>query len=343
MSQIAFYIGNVVIYWSGLIISLGIAAGFFLSYALYTAHSGRGSALWVTFGFSLVLGILFGRIVHYYFNPEQYRSLFHAITDFSNGSFFLPAAVLAVFPSAWIVRAIHISDSNGELLDALAPGLALMISLIRFSALFSNSCRSMFRIRSEWFQFLPFAVTTMEASGSRSYHFATFFMTAILMMGVMVACLVFYYCHHADHMKRPCPRYGHTASLFFILYFSIEIVMDSTRSDSTVLRFRILQFLNKYVSFISLTQVVCAVGMLVLLLRYMSYSRTANGSAWYQTVLLAGYGLGVAGAATAEYLVQRFTNRAGRIYLLQSFSVLVMAGTVLAMYATCRRNRKKIR
>ena len=340
MSPIAFYAGNAVVYWSSLVIVFGIAAGFFLSYSLYTAHSGRGSAMFVLLGFALPLGLLCGRLVHYLFNPEQYNGFWSALTDPSCGSYFLPAALLCLLPAALLVRGIGISDSTGELLDAMAPGAVLASALIRLSDVFTTACRSALPVRTKLFQRLPFAERISDSYGS-GYHFASYFISALLLLGLLLVSLLFFYRHHGDHMKRPCPRYGHTACITAALFCAEELVIDSTRSDSTVLRFRILQFLNPYVSFISLTQVVAAAVLLLLLLRYARASLAANGRFRGYSMIFVLFALGLVGAGVSEYLVQRFTNRAPLCYLLQSTGALAMCAAVLLMYASCRRERRR--
>ena len=47
MNPIAISTGSTVIYWSAVVIALGIAAGFALSYSLYISHGGRSAAMWL--------------------------------------------------------------------------------------------------------------------------------------------------------------------------------------------------------------------------------------------------------------------------------------------------------
>ena len=90
--SIAAYYGTTAIYWSAVIIVLGVAAGFLLSYSIYTAHSGRGTAMLVLLPFTLLFGVLLSRAVHFYCNQEQYGGLWQAMTEYSSGSFWLPGA-----------------------------------------------------------------------------------------------------------------------------------------------------------------------------------------------------------------------------------------------------------
>ena len=335
-SSIAVYYGTNAIYWSALIIVLGVAAGFLLAYSVYTAHSGRGTAMLVLLPLTLVFGIIFSRAVHFYCNQEQYGGLWKAMTDYSSGSFWLPGALLAVLPAALAVKAARITDNIGEMLDAAAPGLALSTAMIRFSALFGTSCRSMFQVKARAFRRYPFASADVDAAGNTTYHFASFYILGLLMLLVMLLSLIFYYRHHADRMKPPCKRNGNVAWLTFVLFCACELVLDSTRADSTYMLFSVLQFLNKYASFISLTQLFCAAGMLCAMIHYSRCSVRANGKNRLHTVLWCIYLAGLVLTGVSEYLVQRYTNKAALCYLLQSIAVLVSAAAVFVLYSSCR-------
>ena len=328
-ASIAACIGNTFLYWNGIIIAFGIAAGFLLMYSLYTAHSGPGSGLWIMLCAAVAIGVPASRLIHFYFNKEQYAGLVAALTDYSGGSFWLPAAVLALVPAAWLTHLLRFPYSAG-------PGTAFTIAMIRFSALFGNTCRSMIVVTSPALQTYPFADAVTDAMGKKVYHFASFFIMALLMLLVMLAALIFYFRHHADRMAVPCSRSGNVARLFLVFYCAVELVLDSTRADSSFLNFGILQFLNPYVSFVSLTQLFAAVALLAVMIYYSRCSAAANGAkpGWF--VLLAVWLLGLVGTGVSEYLVQRYTNRFMLFYLTQSLSVLLMVVSTIIMYITCR-------
>ena len=188
-SAIAFCFGPVVVYWSGIVIACGVFAGFLLAYSLYTAHSGRGSDIWILFAFAMILGVFFSRLLHVLSNPEQYENLPRAFFDGSQGSFWLPGAVLALVPAAVLAKRFGAGASPAELLDATAPGAALAVAFIRISALFNNACRSVFSISSPALQHYPFAAPApyTDASGDVVWHFASFFVMAVAMLLVTVA------------------------------------------------------------------------------------------------------------------------------------------------------------
>lgn len=57
MNPIAISTGSTVIYWSAVVIALGIAAGFALSYSLYISHGGRSAAMWLLLPLALLFSV----------------------------------------------------------------------------------------------------------------------------------------------------------------------------------------------------------------------------------------------------------------------------------------------
>ena len=340
-SPVALILGGTSVYWSGIIIAVGIGAGFLLTYALYTAHSGRGECLWMVFALSLLIGLIFSRLVHFFYNREQYRGLVSALSDFSRGSFWLPGAAAAVIPAAILTSRMYMHDDSRELLDACAPGLAFAVAMIRLSALFNTTCRSSIPVREKWMQRYPFASLTVDAVGNRSWHFATFFVMAILMLAVMLGMLAFYIRHHADRMRSPCPRSGNVAILTMTLICAAEFVMDSTRSDPTTISFRFLQFLNPAASFISLTQIVCAGGLIFAICYYGRYALQAEDKDQRVIPLFVLFGISFVFGGITEYLVQRYTGHPALLYSLQGACALLMAFSVWAAYYLCRERAQK--
>ncbi|MDO4528624.1 MAG: prolipoprotein diacylglyceryl transferase, partial [bacterium] len=141
INPIAVYTDDLILYWSAIVIALGIAACFARSQALYTSYAGNGRALWVLFPIAVVLSVFFCRILHWYCHTEQYAGLISALTDYSSGGYVLPGAILGTFLAALIVRGLGFTDNVSRLLDAVAPGGALAVAFIRLSALFNSSCR----------------------------------------------------------------------------------------------------------------------------------------------------------------------------------------------------------
>lgn len=335
-SSIAAVIGGTEIYWAGIVIAFGAVAGFLFAYALYTAHSGRGGGMWVMFGISLVLALLFSRLVHFWFSREQYDGFLSALTDFSLGSFWLPGAVLALVPAAHLVERMGFPDDPGELLDAFAPGAAFTIAMTRLSALFGTTCRSMYRVTPQLLRRYPFACPPDAGTESTSWHFAPFFMMAVLMMLVMLFMFFFYLGHHADRMEKPCSRSGNVARLTLALYCAVEFVVDSTRNDSMTLHFRILRFLNPRRTVISFTQLCALVGLLLVMFYYVRNSVAAKGKTGRTTALGALFAASLIGACLTEIFVQRYTGHALLLTLLQSLFAALMVTAVFLTAFSCR-------
>ena len=125
-------------------------------------------------------------------------------------------------------------------------------------------------------------------------------------------------------LKRGVQR-GHVALLFLVFYSAMELVLDSTRYDSSFLRLT---------GFVSLVQIVSAVSILLVLIYYSRQSVRANGLRPYHWLLWVGYFATLAATGAFEYLVQRHGNWYLLCYSVMSVSCLGMAVTVLVMYRT---------
>lgn len=328
MNPIAIYSGSTVIYWSAIIIGLAAAAWFCLSYSIYTAHGGHGAAMWLFMPVAVLLSVLLSRFIHWYCHAEQYLSFWQAMTDYSSGGYCLPGMLLGVTLAALLVGRLRFAPSTAELFDALAPGASLGIALIRLSALFNSSCRSTILISTPKFQHLPIGSALVTSSGGTEYRFATFFVQFLLMLLLTVLVLVFYYKRHKVPMKRGLQA-GHTALLFLVFYSAMELVLDSTRYDSSFLR------LN---GFVSLVQIVSALAILGVLIYYSIHSVKANGLCPFHWVLWGGFLATVGATGALEYLVQRHGGWYLKCYSFMSLSCLLMAVVVYIMYLTvCKR------
>ena len=328
------------IYASAAVITLGVLIAACMTAALYrSTHRSAAPALCLAvLGF--VFGVFFGRVLHWYFNAETYSSFVTAMTDYSVGSFCLPGVLLGLWLAAWITKKLGLTATMGELLDAAAPGTALLIALIRLSALFNTTCRSRILVTERWLQFLPFSVPQVDAAGNVSYRMATFFLEFLVMLVVTGSVHSFYQNKSWRRMKRGCVRTGHTARWFMLVYSAVEVVADSTRYDSPLMHFRFISVLNQYSAFISLAQVFAGCVCLGILIRYTRDSLRANGFRWYHIPIWLGflaslYGIGKLG----EYNVQRYAAYL-QCYSIMTASCAVMVILVWAMYRSCVSRRQ---
>ena len=72
MNEIAVFTGSITIYWSAIVITLGMAAGLCLTLALYPMDHRHNTAVWVFFPIAVVLSVFLSRTIHWYSHIEQY-------------------------------------------------------------------------------------------------------------------------------------------------------------------------------------------------------------------------------------------------------------------------------
>ena len=329
MNPIAISIGANAIYYSAIIISLAVAVCFCISYSLYTAYAGNGRALWVMLPFAVLFSLFFCRLIHWYCHAEQYSGLFGALTDYSGGGYVLPGALLGTGLAAVLVKKLGFTDSSQRLLDAVAPGAALGIAFIRLSALFNNSCRAKIAIENPKLQHLPLASPVYTSSGT-DYRFATFFVQFLIML-VVFAWLYRFCCDRRGHpMKGGIPEDGHAARLFLLIHSAVELIMDSTRYDSSYMHFN---------GFVSIVQMVAALSILGVLIYYSVWSVRVNGRRAYHFVLWGVWLLSLVGVGVSEYLVQRHGDWYLKCYAAMAVSIVIMCTAVFRMYKSCRNMR----
>ncbi len=339
MSEIAVFTGDITIYWSSVIICLGIAAGLCMTLALYPMDHRHNTAVWVFFPLALALGVVLSRLIHWYSHIESYSSLPAALMDYSSGGYCVQGVILGVLLAALLVRLLRLTPTAGELLDAVSPGLALTLALIRLSSLFNTGCRGRIVINDPAFQQLPFAVSWTDAAGNVEFRLATFFLEFLALLIVTALLLVFWFRHREETLWEAYPNNGNVLCMFFLLVGVVEVIADSTRYDSALFHFFLIKRLNPYASFISIAQVFSAVLILLVFIRYMKISIRVNGFCWYHVPAILFFIAALVGAGyMGEYRVQR-TARYVNCYLWQGSSLLLLALTVYGVYRTCVARR----
>ncbi len=340
MSQIAMYFGERCIHWSAVIITMGVLCCLSLTIALYRQRSRNLRAMLLYFPIACVLALLFARLIHWYFNTEIYGSLSAALSNFDLGSFSIPGVILGVWLAAWLVFKLGQVPNSGMLLDCTAPGLTLMIAIVRLSALFNNTCRSRIEIKATILKTLPFAAPTVDAAGNKTWPLATFFLAFLVMLFLSLAVLNFYIRRGRRKMLYPCARSGNVWRMFLVYYAAVEIVVDSLRNDSPLMHFHLISYLNQYSSFVSLAQVFAASTALYLLIYYSVKSIKAHGFSFWHALSWAGFVLSLVGIGFfGEYKVQR-TGQYFKCYSIMIVSCLLMVLIIRRVYLSCTAKRR---
>lgn len=330
MNPVAISVGSVVIYWSSLIIALGAAAWLALGVALYATDGGHWSAPVICFPIAVLFSVLLSRLLHWYCHTEQYAGFLSAMTDYGAGGYCLPGVLLGVALAALLVGKLHFAESSARLLDALSPGAALGIAMIRLSALFGNACRGKLLITRPQLQHLPIAAPVIAASGAQEYRFASFFIEFLLLLPLALWLLRFYLRERRAPMKRGSSA-GAAAAMFLVFYSAIELVIDSTRYDSSFLRSN---------GFVSLAQIVSAACILGVLIWYSRRSIRVHRLQLFHWLLWLLWLVGTAATGGLEYLVQRHGDWYLMCYSLMSVACLCTALAPYFMYRSIRKRRR---
>lgn len=293
MNQVAFVLEYTTLYWYSLILALSVAAGicFFMACCSHRGISnlcGAGTAL-----LSLILGLLFSRLLYWNCRADSFKTLFQALTTPSSTSFALAGAFLGCGTAALLMK----KRSGGllNLMDCMSVAGCGAIALGRLGNFFTSCDRG--QIVTE-FTNLPWAYPVLNStSGLPEYRLATFLFQAVL-AGILflVLSLLFF-----SQPTRRVMADGDITLLFLLVYCASQIILDSTRYDSLYLRIN---------GFVSMVQILAAVGLAIPVILFAWKAAKARGitigmtTAWIAIAALFG------GAGYMEYFVQRHGNLA---------------------------------
>ncbi len=333
MNKIAYIFDGFVINWSSIIIVLAVVSAILVSLALAVRKPGYATPYAVTLPIAMVLGCVFARVIHWYCRTDQYDSFAQAFTDFSVGGFSLIGLVIGVLLAALIVWAIGLAPSLGKLLDILAPGAAIGIALGRLSFLFNYADRGKVFIENEANRRLPIGSAVINvSSGATEWRFATFFIQALVAAAIFVIVLALIFVFTRFVLKNGSSSAGMVFFVFMILYFSTEILLDSTRYDALFMRSN---------GFVSLMQIFAAV-IIVFSFAYLSVrSVQFNGLKFWHFIIWVLYlgSLGLAGYM--EYYVQRHGNLYMLSYSLMGTGLMISMVCAIITIATILNKKEK--
>ena len=279
---------------------------------------------------AIVLSLVLGRLIHWYFRADSYESLFAAMTDFSGTGFALTGAFAGCLLTAGILRLLQVVKDLPFLLDCMSIGGCAAIAIGRLGCFFTSEDRG--EILSGVTQ-LPWVFPVVNAtSGLLEYRFATFLFQAIAAGCIFVVLFVVF--GVGIHQKKH--RDGDIALLFLLFYCAAQVLLDSTRYDSLRLRSN---------GFISIVQILCALTLvLVISIFSIRLQKRAGWKMGYLAIWLT-LALGLGGAGYMEYYVQRHGNQARFAYLVMSgcLGLVVALGVLLWRLTNTESSRHKAR
>ena len=323
-SSVAFLWQGISIHWAGIFAALGALSACLgvISLTLFKDRSLKTLPLF--FPAAILFSLIFGRIFHWYSFPLQYGSFVSAVTDYSAGGFALAGVFPGTLLAAALVRLGRLTDDLPGFLDILAPAGALGIAVGRLGSFFDASCRGSFLPPQPWLQQNPFSAAIVNADGTVSRRFATFFWQAAVAAALFILCLVLLWA-----IRRP--RGGHVFLLFVNFYAAAEIVLDSTRYDAHFLRSN---------GFIHVPQLLCLGALIAVCAVYSGALLRQNG---FRKRLLWPWGLFLAlggGGGYMEYFVQRHGDRFVLAYSVMAACFLLMAVINTGLFSASKANEK---
>ena len=333
MNKIAYIFDGFVINWSSIIIVLAVVSAILVSLALAVRRPGYATPYAVSLPIAMILGCVFARAIHWYCRTDQYDSFAQVFTDFSVGGFSLIGLVIGVLLAALIVWAIGLAPNLGKLLDILSPGAAVGIALGRLSFLFNYADRGKVFIENEANRRLPIGSAVINvSSGATEWRFATFFVQALVAAAIFVIVLLLFLVITRFVLKNGKSSAGMVFFVFTTLYFSSEILLDSTRYDALFLPF------NGFVSFM---QIFAAMMVVFPYIWVAVRSVKFNGLKFWHFIIWVLYlgSLGLAGYM--EYYVQRHGNLYMLSYTLMATGLVLSLVCAIVTMATTLRLKKK--
>ena len=317
MEQIAFIGGNTFIYWSPIVLALAAtaAAAIFAAFYLNKSHNFLAMGLGVLL--SLLLALPLARLVHWYCYPANYADFSTAMTDYTTGSYALLGVFAACLVAAGLLRLVRISSNLPQMLDCMAIGGGVGISLGRLASLFNSSDRGM--ILPEDVQF-PFASTVSNAvSGTPENRLATFMIQSGLVGVIVIALLMFML---VQKLRKKKIADGDVFLIFLLAYGACQIICDSTRYDALFFRSN---------GFVSVVQIMGLLGLLVPVVLFSVRMVKSRGLKAWQFCIWTGI-LGLLGmVGYMEYYVQRNAHKAVMTYSVMGscLVVVVILGVVI--------------
>lgn len=326
MDRIAFIYEDVFIYWHSIILICGVLTAAFLFLALWLDRGGKWSTGAAAVSASAVLSLVLSRAIHWYSMSASYPSAKAAMTDYTTGGYALMGVFAGCILTACVLRALKTHRKLLTMLDCMAIAGAGGIAVGRLADLYTTADLG---IELTGVASLPFAYPVQDTlTGEITYRLATFMLQSMTAAMIFAALLIVYFlrrqgkCAVAD---------GDMTCLFLLLYCPSQIVLDSTRYDSLFFRGN---------GFVSIVQVLCAVGMVLSVVVFSVKMVLKRGWNYRYIPLWVGIASLLGGAGYMEYYVQRHGHQALFAYSMMSLCLIVAVGLTLAIYVLTNRKRE---
>ena len=325
MNQIAFILEHTTIYYHPIILALAVLSGicFFMACCHHSKISEIPAAATVVLG--LLLSLALSRFLYWYSRPDSFESLLKAMTTPASGSFALVGAFAGCSITVLVVGKLF--GKGKDLADCICVAGCGAIALGRLSNFFTSADRG--QILTEMVS-LPWAYPVLNpASGMPDYRLATFMLQAMV-AGVLF--LVLAYLFFFGKKKFAIPQ-GDIAFLFFTVYCTSQIILDSTRYDSLYFRS------NGFVSIVMvLSAVVLGVCIVIAAVRAVKAQGLQKWMVAFWVIIACLVGL----AGYMEYYVQRHGKLAFFSYSIMEHCLVGIVVLTLWLWKTSLKKIESI-
>lgn len=315
MDKIAFFFGDITLYWYSIIMAfaVGTALCYFLS--LYLGKGGHIVAAFAAVPMALFLSLVLSRLVHWYCRADSYPGFLAAMTDYTSGGYALLGAFSGCLLTAAILRLTRLSTNLRQMLDCMCLGGCAGIGLGRLACFYNPADRGQiisFTSKLPWVY--PVSNTV---SGAIENRFATFLFQSMAAGLIFFVLLVFSLTRESNGKKRSD---GEVTLLFLLLYGASQILLDSTRYDSLFFRSN---------GFVSVVQVLSACALVLVIVVYSIRMVRRQGFRLLYLILWLAIAAAIGLAGYMEYYVQRHGDRAAFAYGFMALGLLITLALAL--------------
>lgn len=304
-------LGCIRISWFAAFVSLACLAGTVVACLLRKARQRDMTDVLKCVVLGVPLGIVMGRINYLIFAGSSMNS-FGECLNITNGGFGLYGVIFGVWLAALIVfRYMGCDGSFGELLDCLAVGGALAVTIGRFATCFTSS---------EVGFVVNFKLFAVYDAKQDVYNLAVYQLDGIYEALVLAVSLWFFV--YAEKKFGTDSASGKTALLMIALHGTNQAIMDSMRADPLKLG------LNE---FIKSSQIIGITSFVVVLVYFMVKSAMLSGFGKFHIVSIPTIIMAVILGVFGEYRVGSSNYISNHLIMLVGMMILNFLVIAFAM------------
>lgn len=241
-NQLALIYGNIDISWFAIFVTASCFLGVILACVLRKIQKSMISDIFILVTIAVPIALTLSRIQYCVFSASNFNNTTEMF-DLTNGGYGLYGAILGVAVAAFISNALFRMGGTSRLLDCVALGGALAITVGRFATGFTGT-----EIGYE----VNFEVMAVYDANEKIYNLAVYMLDGIFEAIVFIVCLVFF------AMNLKCKKAaGKTTLLVLALHGTNQVVMDSLRADALKLG------ANDFIKISQIIGILCCVAVVV--------------------------------------------------------------------------------